>query len=811
MNEPASTPAHQTAKYTIDDREMAQGSTFGSPRAMLVIKATGAIEKMFAPELGTDVFGTVVFHHWDGRTGVPLTARRGTFEVYAEHQKHLFQLSNGVDVEETILLLSTRPEGEDMRNVDPPCAYYNVELRNLSGADVEVGTYASIRLRGGLTGETDAQWDARANAFIVKGGQNPHIVRIAAATPAPQSVEATHDAAKANASSFPGKLSNASLRTHAEPIGIFHFQQVLRPGAHVAYCIKLTFSEDGEHDARRTVRALPDVQTALEQTQEYFQQVLGNAIVLTPDDEVNRGVLWAKANILRVQNLTQQGWCFVNDPTRSNNSVARDTAWYCAGGDYLAAHFTRDALLWYIEHLEPRGMVVEYFDIRDGKTEDYGLNINDDTPLIIIALWHHYCVTGDGEFLQRVWANVLRAARYILSQRNEQGLVWCSADGTADWGIVGWRNVIKGYRLSGATTEVNSECYAAFRAVSSIAHELGDAENEIAYRAHAQALKAAIDEHLLDTERNLYYLNVALDGTKRTDVTCDLVFPVLFGVADHEVASTIISRLSSQEFWSDAGMHTVPRTDINYSPTDGYGLFGGIWSGPTFWFAYAASAFNQEFMAFALSASFRHYTTDPRRNNTVPGQFCEWLHGETLTNQGMMLSPWFAPKYFWAALEGAAGLNVTGLKPRVDPHMPSAWSWIAARNVTVRGKPATWLAVRTDRLSVYSTFAFEGIEHDALYEDDITEDVALGGDTAVCVAFRRKNGIVVFAGNTLDRTITVGITLKNAHGNYKARRYNTLRSEWVENAQFDERALRHGVPVEITRHGFALLELHNAE
>ena len=51
--------------------------------------------------------------------------------------------------------------------------------------------------------------------------------------------------------------------------------------------------------------------------------------------------------------------------------------------------------------------------------------------------------------------------------------------------------------------------------------------------------------------------------------------------------------------------------------------------------------------------------SDPRRNNTVPGQFSEWLHGETLTNEGMMLSPWDPPRYLWAAVEGAAGLDMS--------------------------------------------------------------------------------------------------------------------------------------------------------
>src|SRR6185437_9466251 len=127
------------------------------------------------------------------------------------------------------------------------------------------------------------------------------------------------------------------------------------------------------------------------------------------------------------------------------------------------------SLLWYVKHLEKSGKVIEYYDIRTGKTEDYGLNINDNTPLLILTLWHHYNTTGDEQFLDEVYPAALQAARYILSQRNDQGLVWCSATGTSDWGIVGWRNVIANYRLSGATTEVNSECYAALNTLAQMA------------------------------------------------------------------------------------------------------------------------------------------------------------------------------------------------------------------------------------------------------------------------------------------------------------------------------------------------------
>ncbi len=313
----------------------------------------------------------------------------------------------------------------------------------------------------------------------------------------------------------------------------------------------------------------------------------------------------------------------------------------------------------------------------------------------------------------------------------------------------------------------------------------------------------------MDKTRNLYYLNIDLDGTARTDVTCDLVFPVMFGVADHEVAANIISRLSIPEFWSDAGMHTVPRNDINYGPTHGYGLLGGVWAGPTFWFAFAASAFNPEFMAYALSTDFKHYSQDPRRNNTVPGQFSEWLHGETLTNQGMMLSPWFAPKYLWSAIEGAAGLNVAENPPKLHPRLGSAWSWIAVRNAMVRGKAATWIAARMEQQCIFATYPFESVDAGCLYEEDVTGDMFVGGDTAVHVALATPEKVLAFIGNTLDRTVTISLRMRDGHleGKKALRRYNTLRNEWIAGEQSEIDELRQGMPIQISREGFCVLEL----
>ncbi len=310
-------------------------------------------------------------------------------------------------------------------------------------------------------------------------------------------------------------------------------------------------------------------------------------------------------------------------------------------------------------------MIVEYYDIRTGKTEDYGLNINDNTPLLdpgaVAPLQHHRRPRLPRAGLsRRAQGGPLSA---LAAQRAGAGLVHRDQDartGGSSAGATSSTTIASPAPPPRSTPSATPRCDT----VAHMARVLEQARRERRVRPSTRpSSRRRSTTHLLNPENGLYYLNIDLDGQPRSDVTSDLVFPVMFGVADDETAARIVSRLSSEDFWTEAGIRTVPRDAPTYGPTHGYGLLGGVWVGVTFWYAFAAARFNPDFMAHALATSFRNYSRDPRRNNTVPGQFSEWLHGETLVNQGMMLSPWFPPRYLWAAIEGVAGLDLSGGTP----------------------------------------------------------------------------------------------------------------------------------------------------
>ncbi len=792
--------------YEVEDTQMATGSTLGSPAGVIEIKANGAIKKFYSADAGEVLIAGMQVRFWDDRSGVTLGALPGEFIIHPDRQEHIFELANGIVVHESVFILNGPPE---LDRADPLIAYYSIKLSNNTGRDVSIDSIAAADVRGGTLADVRVRYDAKLKAFVVDNKGLPEFARAFGSSRRPTSWEMTHDHGKCSRPAFPGKLSNSIARNGGDEfIALLHHHHRLKDSSEVEVTFVLAASSKGIRGVRKVFAEAPSVAEALKRTRARYHMILNRAVVMTPDQEVNRGVLWAKANMLRTQLLAPTGWCFVNDPTRSNNSVGRDTAWFAFGSDYVMPDFSRESLLWYIEHLEKRGMVVEYYDVRNGKSEDYGLNINDNTPLIILAAWHHYNATGNEEFLKRIYRPCKRAAEYILSQENELGLVWCTADGTSDWGIVGWRNVIEGYRLSGATTEVNSECYAALSAVSKMASRLRKEKDADFFRHRADELRAAINEHLLDPETGLYYLNIDVDGSKRSDVTCDMVFPVMFGVAERDTAAQIVSRLSMEPFWTEAGMRTIPRDDIDYGPTHGYGLLGGVWVGVAFWYAFAASRFNPDFMASSLSESFKHYSRDPRRNNTVPGQFSEWLHGETLTNQGMMLSPWFPPRYLWAAIEGAAGLDLSGDEPSCNPHLAPEWRWLGVRNLRFRGSFVSWFVVRAPQPIMFATFRFEHSMEYHAYDEDVTDGLLqVVGDDVTAIAMRRDGQLVVFIGNTADRTVTTSLQfLENLSGALSSRFYSSLRGEWIERTVTGDELFR-GIPIQIDRKGFSVIEL----
>lgn len=791
--------------YVLSDEEMAEGSTIGAPRCCIVLKPTGAISKMYLPDAGCDFIGALEVHYWDRRSRVRLNRLHGEFHIHPERQDHVFTLDNGVHVHEQVFPFNDSWDEES--EIPPPAAYFRIHLTNSGESRAAFDTYAFCDLRGNTDHDVAAEYDAALDGIVAWNDATPSQLRLFAMLDGPDGWEANCDRGKVVGRLSPGRLAGTVCTEPGDTIGILHAAVDLEPGAERWIDILCVLSAVSREDLAASAKRCPDGETARQRTTDYYWQYLRRSVLRTPSVDVNHGVLWAKANMIRVQTYAPTGWCFTNDPTRSNNSVGRDTAWMSFGADYVNPAFARESLAAYFRLQQPNGKIVEYYDVRDGKWDDYGLNVNDDTPLAVIALAHHYGATGNEEFLRECYPGAVRAMEYMLSQRNPDGLIWCDATGVADWGIVGWRNIIENYRISGASTELNSECYAALLSLAQLARVLGDTNAE-RYAADADALREAINTHLVNPENDLYLLNIDVDGSRRTDVTADLIFPVLCRVAPPARAAAIINALSQGSFWTDAGIRTIPRNALDYHPVAEFGLLGGVWVAVSYWFAFAAAAHQPSVMARALTTSFHHFSIDPRRNNTVPGQFAEWLHGEILSNQGMMLSPWDAPRYLWAAIEGAGGLQVS-LEKGINPALADDWRWLTAVNVPYRGTTIAWIACRMpDGLHLYTTSDLPSRAKTARYVKDATDSAHITDPEATVVALEGQEGVLIFVGNSGSGTASMAAAFSGLEeGERTVRLFSSVWNDWIEHGRLSTAAIADGVPLVIDAGGFAMVKL----
>ncbi|MHB8145743.1 MAG: MGH1-like glycoside hydrolase domain-containing protein [Vulcanimicrobiaceae bacterium] len=801
------TVVDQRFAYVLDDDQMAQGSTLGAPRCCVIVKPTGTIQNVYSSDAGYNFFGAMGVHFWDRRSKVRLSSHHGEFHIHPERQDHVYQLDNGVQVREQVFAYND--DGRDGAFIPPPVVYYRLQLHNQSAAATSFDVYGFCELRGNTAQDVQAEYDTAMDGIVAWNASTPSQARLFAVLGGVTGWETNDDRGKLVSRNSPGELANAVVALGPDPVGALHISVDLAPGEERWIDFVCILSAISRADLAAIRASIPSGADAVARTSAYYWKYMRRSILRTPDHDVNQGVLWAKANMLRVQTYAPTGWCFTNDPTRSNNSVGRDTAWMSFGADYLRPEFAHDSLQAYLRLQEPDGKIVEYYDVRNDKWDDYELNVNDNTPLIVIALWHHYAVTGNLDFIREAYPNAQRAMEYMLSQRNEQGLVWCTATATSDWGIIGWRNVIQNYRISGASTEVNSECYAALNALAEMAKLLGDTDAVEKYMKAAADLYEAINTHLVNPANDLYYLTIDVDGSRRSEVTADLVFPVLFGVAPPDRAARIIGALSDAAFWTDAGIRTVPRDDLTYGPINGYGLLGGVWVAVTYWYALAAAKYNPGFMAKALSSSFRHFSSDPRRNNTVPGQFSEWLHGEILVNQGMMLSPWDAPRYLWAAIEGAGGLDVRGSVPKINPSLADQWRWLTAVNVPYRGKNIAWVGARMpDGLHVYTTSDLTSDAPLTAYTKDITDRCSVADPLATLVAFAGRRSTLLFIGNSSPQAITTAASITSLpQDEHSVRLFSTVWNDWQDLGRLKRPEIVDGIAVVIDAGGFCLIEI----
>ena len=517
----------------------------------------------------------------------------------------------------------------------------------------------------------------------------------------------------------------------------------VQPGDQVTMSFTLAISHLGEAVALGTHNDAPTADEALAEAQGYYERLRQTGFIRTPDPLINRAVDWAKISTVRVQHRYPAGAGFTNDPAQ-DIVVVRDAAWYALGSDYLTPEFSRQLFDLIARYgIEEGGQITEYIAACADPPykSDYDLNINDDTPLMVCAAYHHYSMTHDRATLEHLWPMVRGACDWIISQLRD-GLVVAHSQEANVWGISGWRNIIPQSQISGAVTEINVECARALRLGSALARILGDGDTADRYRSAGDRLKDAINTRLVSEKTGLYVLNVDPEGEAHHDITGDQIFPVLFAIADDERKAKILELLYTPEFWTPFGVRTVGKNQSEYDPEYGVHLLGGIWPNLTAWVAYSSKSHSPRRLVSGMRNIWKiSEVENPKAyQNVVPGLFPERLSGDTFKSRGMAMSPWMPPTYLWLAYEGPLGFEPSPDGLRINPHLPDDWKWIGVRDVPIMG---TVMSCFYYRRTLYASIPVASHSRCVVLDEDVSRHVESDAPFVVALADGRQTLVFV--------------------------------------------------------------------
>src|SRR5919199_1698591 len=435
---------HALPFYTVPDTALEVGASLGNGAIWINTKGTGAVERIFSVDVGQSLTGAISIRyagpghrpfeepagHGQGHemsSHVSLRpAALGTFEIHPAYQRHRFSIAGFVGVAETTFLP--------------------------------------------MAGDVQARYDPALRALVAHNASRPETVRVFGVTEMPSGYATSFDFGSVYDPLHVRPLKNSTQAT-GDILGCLQLDVHLEAGESRSFAFITAVSGQGEAAAVHAYSHASDYESALLDTLHHLDEVLACGYVLTPDPLINQGALWSKVNMLRVMARYPQGPAFTNEPGVSSNVVARDAAWFVYGNDHFRPAFSRALLDAFARLQYPSGKIPEYYSALDGHVADYGLNINDDTPLFVLAVNHHFRATGDLDWLRGIYPAVERAARYIIAQEDARGLVVCTARDPRGgvWAIASWRNIIAEYTLNGAVTEINAACAAALRATGHLA------------------------------------------------------------------------------------------------------------------------------------------------------------------------------------------------------------------------------------------------------------------------------------------------------------------------------------------------------
>lgn len=210
-----------------------------------------------------------------------------------------------------------------------------------------------------------------------------------------------------------------------------------------------------------------------------------------------------------------------------------------------------------------------------GDAEQSGsIKIQEKTmiPILGMAVWQVYLVTGDRDFLAEAYEHLARYDDWLWRRRNSgDGLmVYYNPEES------GWDNAGRLLPLPVKSVDGSTMAYLSRKMLADSAKVLGHDRDAQKFLSRAEATAASINEKMWDQGTGFFY-DLSMDDSRRSQKSPAGFMPLMAGIVSKERVRLLADHVRNQkEFASSAPVPTVAMSDPDYN-TKTWGWNGPSW------------------------------------------------------------------------------------------------------------------------------------------------------------------------------------------------------------------------------------------
>jgi glycogen debranching enzyme len=319
----------------------------------------------------------------------------------------------------------------------------------------------------------------------------------------------------------------------------------------------------------------------------------------------------------------------------------------------------------------------------------------DATPLFVMLAWAYYERTGDREFIDRIWTQIVAALEWMRTSGDPDGDGFIDYARRTDAGLInqGWKDShdsifhADGTLAEGpvALCEVQGYAYAAWKGAAALAMLRGDRTTADTWSARAEHLRERFELAFWCEDLGTYAL--ALDGRRRPCRirTSNPGHCLFSGIVAADRAKRVCNTLMGETSFAGWGIRTVAAMEPRYNPQSYHN--GSVWPHDNAIFAAGAARYGFTGVATRILTATLELSeaVDLHR---LPELICGFpRHGREPTLYPVACAPqaWAAGAIF-LLLGASLGMQIDAPAQRISfcrGRLPETLDWIRLTDLQV--------------------------------------------------------------------------------------------------------------------------------